>query len=150
MYPKMGDHVSIKRGLIRHHMLVVKPEQICEGCFTLTVIHITKKLTGGCVTEEKLKDIIEEDGLLVHSYGTRYSAEQAITRARALITLKSGSDLYNLLTYNCEHFVRWAKTGRKDCRQLKQVGVAAAGGVGGMAAGGGIGTYMKPQTLLTY
>ena len=139
--PKRGDHVSIRRGLNRHHMLVVKVKRIVKDCFLLTVIHVTKKATGCRIKEELLQELVEADDLLVHdNYHCKYSGDEAIERARVMSKLKNSRYSYNLLTNNCEHFVRLAKTGKKKCRQIEQVGVAAGGGVGGVAAGGGIGT----------
>ena len=124
-------------------MLVVSVKKVVKDCFLLTVIHKTKEETGDYVIAEGiLPELVEADDLLVHdNYHCKYSGDEAIQRARIMSTLLNGGDLYNALTDNCEHFVRWAKTGRKKCRQMEQVGVAAAGGVGGVAAGGGIGTF---------
>jgi len=134
---RRGDHISIKEklGLIRHHMLVTEVK-IHNNYFELKVIHM-KKLFGGCITEEE--KLIEKDSLLQHIYDSKYTGDEAIGRARQCMKI------YKTLSFNCEHFIRWAKTGESRCLQLQHFGVGAASGVSGAAVGGAAGMYILPS-----
>ena len=155
--PEPGDHVSIGRGLIpgeqckygwyRHHMLVVEAEEICYNSWKLKVIHLSGKLTECQMKEEVFPEVIEAEWLRTHEYKCKYSGEEAIKRARARMELEGDTTVYKLLSFNCEHFVTWAKTGRTSCRQLQQVGVGAAGGAGGVAAGGVAGMWLGSRIV---
>ena len=138
--PRRGDHISIRsiRGIIRHHMLVTEIKNIHDSVLELKVIHITKKFFLDCrIAEDEMK--VKKDTFIVHDYNSRYSVEEAIERARTKMKWNDDCDRYHLLMFNCEHFIRWAKTGVTNCHQLKQVGVGAASGVGGAASGAAAG-----------
>lgn len=51
-----------------------------------------------------------------------FSPDEVVQRARR----KLGDEKYSLLTYNCEHFAMWCKTGDGTCNQLKTVGKQVA------------------------
>ena len=146
--PEPGDHVSIGRGLIkdqykyglyRHHMLVVEAEEVLSNRWKLKVIHLSGKLTECQIKEEVFPEVIKAECLRKHCYECKYSGEEAIKRARGRLELEGGDNVYNLLTFNCEHFIRWAKTGITSSRQVQQVGVGAVSGAGVAAAGGMVG-----------
>lgn len=133
-----GDHIETlcqlsqekKKGLnVHHHLLVisvVSKEQ-------LRVIHND----GTVVVEETLK-MSPGQIVAVHDYPCNYTADQAIQRARS----QTGRG-WNLLTDNCEHFVRWAKTGKAKSTQVLKGGAAALGGAaGGAAAGAALGSVV--------
>ena len=74
----------------------------------------------------------------------------AYERARSFI-----GNPYNVITDNCEHFVRWAHGLEKESRQIQKYGLVATGGIVvassrnpvmlGAAAGGAIGAYCTPE-----
>jgi len=142
--PTAGDHISIPGwlssaslrgstgfGLYRHHMLVTAPATVeCDGgkaCYRVQVIHLNGK------------DIVEEEKVLrcgqfrIHSYPSKFMGCDAVHKARKIKErkLKCGQGIYHLLFYNCESFIREAKTGEPYSRQVKRSVDATSGTVTG-------------------
>ena len=152
--PEPGDHISVagtylrtrawslfqtssrnptkvrKYGLYRHHMLVINAFT-SDNTFEVLVVHLTE---GRCVEEEQLS--LHPGKFRVHMYPCQYSGLEAIARAKFKVT---GEQVYSLLSYNCEHFVRWAKTGQKECKQIRRIKAAGIGGASGAVTGGSAG-----------
>ena len=126
-----GDHIKCpcqpdqdkglkKKVAYSHHLLVI--EVVSDK--QLRVIH-----NDGAEVTEEIKEFSSEK-LTVIDYPCKYSASEAISRARS----KLGNE-WELLTNNCEHFVTWAKNGKGKSEQV--LGGIMVGGVGGVA---GVGT----------
>ncbi len=142
--PSTGDHISIpgyygsgsKRdssgmGLYRHHMLAAAPATtVYKGkvlkCYIVIVIHLTEK---GIVVEEK---VLKPGVFRIHTYPCKFDGILAVEQAQLIRQQRPGSDVYNLVTYNCENFVREAKTGTKCSRQVRRT----VGGISGTVVGG--------------
>ena len=120
-------------------MLVIEAEEICNNSWKLKVIHLSGKLTKCQMKEEVFPEVIEAEWLRKHEYKCKYSGEEAIKRACVRMELEGDTTIYKLLTFNCEHFIRWEKSGKTSSQQLQQVGVGAMSGAGGAAVGGAVG-----------
>lgn len=156
--PEPGDHISVgclppkgrkycgKVGVYRHHLLVTSAKGVGDDTFDIFVVHLIR-CNGGRVAEPSVPLRLKAGKFRKHSYNCRYSAREAIERARTQI---DGKKVYQLFNYNCEHFVRWAKTGTTHSLQLRRLvlSVIAAGvggvvvGAAGAAVGGGLGALV--------
>lgn len=68
----------------------------------------------GCVSEEPAKIFTNGKKVRVHTFRGNLSSYTVIARARSLI----GSN-YNLLNWNCEHFIRWGHGLKPESPQIK-------------------------------
>jgi len=92
-----GSVISIRYPLYKHFAIVSdsfgdgKPNLISLSCRT------------GCVLEESWNSVVGKRPFELSRIQGNESADTVLTRARSFIS----SDIkYNLLTFNCEHFVR--------------------------------------------
>ena len=152
--PEPGDHISVagtywrtllrsssrsnpavvrKYGLYRHHMLVINAFTV-DNTFEVLVVHLTE---AGCAVVDQ--ETLHPGKFRVHTYPCQFSGLEAIARAKSKVT---GELVYSLLSYNCEHFVRWAKTGQKESKQIRRIKAAGIGGASGALTGGSIGAYV--------
>ena len=124
---KPGDHIQVpgqSSKLYHHHLMVVKILSDTE----LLVIH--SNVDRGVVEETKVKDAREVEVLI---YPCIYSGREAIERARQYI---GRVNEYNLAHNNCEHFIRWTKTGVRASTQINAiVGLSVGAGLGAMLGG---------------
>ena len=133
-FANLKDGSSKKKGDANytHHLMVVYV--IDEK--RIKVIHNN---SGTNVTEETINDCNPED-ITVLDYERKYTGQKAVERARFI----GKTAIYNLTTYNCEHFVMEATTGEKISNQVVSTvagGLVGAviGGVVGFSVGGPIG-----------
>lgn len=124
---KPGDHIQVPgqtSKLYHHHLMVVQVLSDTE----LLVIH--SNVDRGVVEEVKIKEAKDVEIL---QYPCMYSGEEAIERARKFI---GKINEYNLAHNNCEHFIRWTKTGIKASTQINAlVGLGVGAGLGAMLGG---------------
>ena len=124
---KTGDHVQVpglKTSLYHHHMMIVRVLSDTE----LLVIH--SNADRGVVEEVKTKNAKDVEIL---KYPCTFSGEEAIERAREFI---GKLNEYNLAHNNCEHFIRWTKTGVRASTQINAlVGLSVGAGFGAMLGG---------------
>ncbi len=158
--PSTGDHISIPgyycsgsvsdsgMGLYRHHMLAAAPATtVYEGkvlkCYEVIVIHLDKRK--GIVVETK---VLKPGVFRIHTYPCKFDGDLAVQHALLIKQQRPGSDVYNLVTYNCETFVRGAKTGIGDSRQVRRtvrgISQTLVGGAFSTAIGGIFGTFTVP------
>jgi len=163
-----GDHISLPIastfGVFTHHALVVDTK---DG---ITLIEVVSNVTSGglgsslavfpfgrsCHVREHIVDLGEymRQGVLRrYNYGECNAPFEAIQKARSLL----GEFDYDQFDNNCEHFVRWCKSGRgqsdqaQNAKGLLQVtgsillgvlGLFSPGSVGPSQSGNGVGyTY---------
>jgi len=67
----------------------------------------------GVVAEERLEDFSDGKEIRVKGFPGSFSVRQVLVRARSMIGTK-----YNLLKWNCEHFVHWAHGMKVESKQL--------------------------------
>ncbi len=162
--PSTGDHISIPgyycsgsvsdsgMGLYRHHMLAAAPATtVYKGrvlkCYKVIVIHLDKGK--GIVVEEK---VLKPGVFRIHTYPCKFDGGLAVQQALLIKQQRPGLDVYNLVTYNCESFVREAKTGTGCSRQVRRtvggISQTVIGGPGtilvGVAFGGIAGSAVLP------
>jgi hypothetical protein len=115
--PLPGDVVCVDRGLYKHYGIYVNDNRIINfavknGC------EINPK--EACIQETDLEGFLKGGILEVDtSPSAKYSPEQTVRRAESCIGTNKGK--YNLVFHNCEHFVRWCKSGVSTSRQVRNV-----------------------------
>ena len=162
MFVPTGDHVRISKGLIWHHVLVVK----VIDAQRLKVIHYTgsvdktqeskyqdstdamdamyaafsgKTFESAEIIEELYTIIVEDEvvELLRYPAGVAvYEGRKAVQRIRSRLCERE----YCLLSNNCEHLINWAITDRSESDQVdtaakvgKGIAVGAAVGVAALS-----------------
>jgi len=114
---KKGDHVCWHRPYaIWHHAVVTSVDEreirIIEYSGSMKVEETTMPGGTKCRCCGHLGE--ECNSLYRVNYDNSYNKEYTVMRARKLI----GETRYNLVRRNCEHFVRWCKTGSKSSSQI--------------------------------
>jgi len=132
---KKGDHISrptqTASGNFDHHAIIV--DRVRGAIFR--IIHVTdggqgsaKHLSASVSSRSASAEVREETEdlakyintgkLTLYQYrsGECYDADTVISKARKRI----GHFAYNVLKNNCEHFVRWCKTGISESYQVKK------------------------------
>ena len=107
---RRGDHIVWHRPYgCDHHAIIV---DILNDSRALRVIHYTN----GVVQEETREVNPSEEDLYRIDYPSEdsYPVVEVLQRTFAWL----GEAKYDLFTNNCEHFARWCKTGRTECRQV--------------------------------
>ena len=132
-----GDHIKMKCQLpknkkksysVDHHALVIQVVNDSQ----LRVIH-----NDGVEVVEEIETYYSGQ-LMVVEHSSCFLPDEAIRRARSKI-----GERWDLLWNNCEHFVNWAKTGRRDSLQLKKAAaLGVAGATSGAATGAAIGSVV--------
>jgi len=79
---------------------------------------ISNSLRSGQVTEEPVNVFTNGKTIKVHNYPSKKIPEDVIARAKSKI-----GQAYSLISWNCEHFVRWVHGLKVESKQL-QIGVA--------------------------
>lgn len=74
---------------------------------------ITNSKSSGCVCEQSVEEFAAGKLLKIVGYPGNLEAAKVIRRAKSLIGTR-----YNLLNFNCEHFVRWAHGLRPASAQI--------------------------------
>ena len=123
-----GDHIYVFRTGFSHHGI-----DIGDG----TVIHWSGEpgqKANAVVRRTTFADFARGSVIRVQRYGARSDADVIIARAESRL----GSNGYDLVANNCEHFARWCVTGTAGSSQV--VRVATAGGVAIASAGGAAAT----------
>jgi len=119
---KPGDHICWHRPLcIWHHAIVTTIEQ------EINIIHysdptdpkvnktsLSKAYAGDSFCDCCANACNKCDALYRINYQESYDADYSILRSRTLLN----ESRYNLLERNCEHFVRWCKTGSTNSSQI--------------------------------
>jgi hypothetical protein len=112
---EQGDHIAWWRPEgYWHHALV---EEVFSDKEQVLVLHYNGPSPNGLilvkgVVMQELLDMGREKGLLYKiTYDSLYTTDMILERARSRL----GEDKYNILTHNCEHYVRWCKTGTESC-----------------------------------
>jgi hypothetical protein len=113
-----GDHIKVwrKKGYWHHGI----------DCGDGTVIHYTGELfqrTNAAIRRTSLEEFAKGGKVRRAATPAVFDAESIISRAEARLHEVG----YNPLLNNCEHFVRWCITGRKESKQVQRALNAAAG-----------------------
>lgn len=138
----VGAHLITRRTGYIHHGLYA-------GCGM--VIHysgLSAGLNAGPVEEITLEQFAGKRGYsIIKNETATHSGPSAIQRARSRL----GEDQYNVLTNNCEHFVRWCLNGQHESKQVKHAIKAAAGLIASRYGSNLVGAALSPagMTLAT-
>ena len=133
---KAEDLVEDEYGLYRHHVLVVSAKER-YGFFEFTVLHLLKD-----------RGIVEDTRRYYpgkfrkHNYEVKFRGYEAVKEGRRIMKLTGGRDVYNLLTFNCEHFVRMARTEETKSRQVRRLIASSAGMAVGATGAGMAGVFI--------
>lgn len=92
-----GDVVSIQLGIIEHFGVV--SDKYINGVPCI----ISNSHKKGMVVEESIQEFANGRAITVHQYSGSLNPIQIISRARSRL-----GESYNLIKWNCEHFIRWA------------------------------------------
>ena len=148
--PLPGDHISVagnksddfikdNYGIYRHHLLVVDArkeyDQENMRYFEIDVLHVTKK--NNRVIQETKKYFPGK--FRKHNYVAQFSGYKAVEEGQRI---KESKRKYSLAFFNCEHFVRLARTGEAQSRQVRRAITSALGMVGAAGGGGALGTMI--------
>lgn len=72
------------------------------------------------IIEVPIQDFANGDDIVVDKESAaKYSSGKIVRRARSRINKEKGN--YNPITYNCEHFARWCRTGEKTSYQVEAI-----------------------------
>lgn len=94
----LGDHLFVYRPFFTHHGLYVGEEQVIHYARGKVRLENFNRFTYGC----QICVLPPSESPL------RHSKTEAINRAKSRL----GEREYNLITNNCEHFVRWCRDGK--------------------------------------
>jgi len=89
---------------------------------------ISNTWRNGTVREESWDQVVGNRKFEVHNIGTSTSPSLILANARSCINRVK----YNLLQYNCEHFVRELVTGVAGSTQVKQALIIGSLAIGGL------------------
>jgi hypothetical protein len=133
-----GTHIKTQRTGFTHHGIYIG-----EG----RVIHYAGLSDGfvksGPICEVSLEEFQCGKGFKEVAYGTRFSDEEIVCRAKSRL----GEAGYNVFHNNCEHFCAWCVTGDHASKQIDVGTVAASSGFGAVAAGAGVGAVTTAGTM---
>lgn len=117
IFPHLGDVIYVDRGFYKHYGVYVGNGH---------VVHFAGDQeneldpTKAYIQETDLADFLRGgNGFIDKSSDARYSPEEIVMRARAVVG--EGKGLYNLVFRNCEHFARWCKSGIPESQQVNEV-----------------------------
>ena len=151
----MSDSAGL--GLYRHHMLVTSLVTVGydrgKKYYRVSIIHLNEN----GIVEDKVT--LKPGKFRMHNYPSEFTGSAAVHNARIIKKERPGrgKKVYNLLSYNCESFVREAKTGVPCSRQVVTSIKSAAGTAAGSAAlipsgaviGGVIGSFVPVPVVGT-
>lgn len=100
---KLGDHLIVERTCFTHHGIYAGSGTVIENRLEIGIVYmpLTAFADGSEVRVRK------------HPYA-KYNGLQALERAQSRL----GEKAYNLVTFNCEHFVNWCIEGVETSRQV--------------------------------
>ena len=131
-----GDHLAVSRGLYTHHGI-----DLGDG----TVVHLTGEpfAQEGAEVRRTSRAAFAAGGRVrrVPCACERHDAERTVRRALRML----GDTRYELATWNCEHFARWARCGTARSAQVEIVAQVVAG-PGGRALARGLGELGAPRS----
>lgn len=119
-----GDHLFTDHISYDHHGI---------DCGDGTVIHFSSK-RGGEIVRFSKSQFSEGKKIHLKRYQKKFSPNAIVERAKSQL----GSNKYNLITNNCEHFCYYCTTGEHTSYQVNNTaaaGAAAAGAFGAAAFG---------------
>lgn len=119
LYPPPGTAVYVRCGLYDHVGIVTdrRGEAPPHAPFV-----ISNSKRQGCVREEPWADFAGDDSVVQETYPGTLPPDEVVRRARALVGRR-----YELLRFNCEHFVCEAHGVPAHSPQLAAALAAAAG-----------------------
>lgn len=111
-----GKHLVVKRGAYTHHGIstgddhVIHYSGLANGPF---------RKTDESIRRVTLAEFAQRKKIMVRNYQPRYvaySPSEIVHRAKQ----KIGTNHYNLVFRNCEHFACWCVTGISESEQVKR------------------------------
>lgn len=114
---KPGEVIGVRVGLVTHVGIV--SDRYAEGMPMV----ISNSHRAGCVAEEPLNIFQSKYSLVLVPQTLTLPPSLILSRAREKLGTK-----WNLITWNCEHFVHWALGLEPKSPQLNQA-IAVAGGL---------------------
>jgi len=108
MYLTPGTVVSVQVGPVEHYGVV---SDLHDG---ITPYIISNSRRTGRVAEERVSIFSEGKDIKVHGYPSKLSPAMAIARAKSQL-----GKAYDVLNWNCEHFVRWVHGLKVESPQLQ-------------------------------
>jgi len=126
-----GDHVYVRRGRrYTHHGI---------DCGDGSVIHyVGPRGSVRRVARTPIEEFAAGSEVLVRTYETRLSADQAIANAESRL----GSSGYHLVRNNCEHFAAWCCTGRAASTQVRRWVLGSQGALATIVTAESAGAHM--------
>jgi hypothetical protein len=103
-----GDHLVIAYGPYQHHAIDLGDGQVIQ--------YGGGSLTGNRIEIVPLDQYPARRVVWVLEEAAEFSADEIIDRALS----RRGEDNYCLFSNNCEHFVRWCRTGRASSHQVRR------------------------------
>jgi hypothetical protein len=107
-----GTVVSVAIGPIKHFG-IISDRQGLQGPFIISCSQRT-----GCVAEEAAQAFANGGNINIHGYPSQLNSYQVLQRARSKLGTK-----YDLLKWNCEHFVRWTHNLKAESPQLQATAI---------------------------
>lgn len=105
----LADHLFVRRGVYTHHAIYIG-----NG----SIVHYNKCADDGIsIHRVSLEEFAAGDDIQVMSEKNsplKYTQEEAVRRALRRV----GETEYHLLDNNCEHFVRWCRSGSKPWDEM--------------------------------
>ena len=103
-----GDHLIVRRGWYTHHAI-----DLGDGY----VVQYGRGLSDGVTASVHVtsgEKFSKGHSIEVHSTPTSFDADEIALRALNCI----GEQEYHILRNNCEHFVNWCRTGKRESQQV--------------------------------
>jgi hypothetical protein len=129
-----GDHLIVTRSGYKHHGIYCGDGQVIH--FAETSDSTLRNLVNMGDFQIKMTPLTEfqrSGKISVINHKKSLDPDEVINRAKSKLSEKD----YNLLFNNCEHFAYWAKTGKKDSKQVTK-GFLISGGLTALFMVGGI------------
>jgi hypothetical protein len=113
--PRMGDIISVNRGLYKHYGIYVKDSSVIQFApkrgFEINPADAD-------IVETTLAEFLKGGELCIDRSNDRmFSPSETVRRAMSQIGTQKGK--YDLVFHNCEHFARWCKYGTAESRQVQ-------------------------------
>jgi hypothetical protein len=125
-----GDNVYVRRRHYSHHGV---------DCGDGSVIHFMRvRRRRRVVARTSMAEFAGGSRVHVRVHQQRLDPDQAVLNAESRL----GAVDYHLVRNNCEHFVRWACTGRASSGQVRRWAFATHGGVASLAVVQASGAYL--------
>lgn len=112
-----GDVIYAQDVLYRHYGIYEGAGKVID--FSASKGHETDA-SDACIREKSLSAFAKGRAVAIDgSVEENFSPNETVRRARSQIGKKKGE--YNLVTNNCEHFIRECKSGKAESKQVRQV-----------------------------